>query len=130
MNNKSQQGGEGRGTVSRARVRNVDTGNPRTSKRTYDELLGKLLRRQAYVRPTLLILSAHAQAADSCDSGIPRPLPPIPTPFECPSPLEVSALDDIGEGLLVGGLAAAGGIKIYRNAQEERADQGLPRNSS
>jgi hypothetical protein len=56
-----------------------------------------------YAAPALVTLSGHAAAAE----------PEAPAPFITPVP----TLDAVGLTLLVGGLAAAGGVVMYRKSK-------------
>jgi hypothetical protein len=75
--------------------------------------LEKLKRAPMYAAPALVTLSGHAAAAE----------PEAPAQF----PVPVPTLDAVGLTLLVGGLAAAGGVVMYRRSKGNRQDvEGTP----
>jgi hypothetical protein len=74
--------------------------------------LEKLKRASKYVSPVLLSLSGPAAAA-SPDV----PPPPMPDPI-------IPTLGEVGLGLLIGGLAAAGGMMVYRKKKTNQQGHG------
>ena len=93
---------------SRVRETEQDSRNPEGRSGPHRRWIEKLKKKQAYVAPTLISLSGHAALADPGASIRPRPQAEIPV------------LDPVGMGVFVGGLAAAGGIMIYRKLKAAR----------
>jgi len=74
--------------------------------------LEKLRRARNYVAPVLLSLSGPAAAANSD-----VPPPPMPDPI-------IPTLGEVGLGLLIGGLAAAGGMMVFRKQRTKQQSHG------